>query len=297
MIHFLYGLSSRSIKKNELINSTDKEEIIYFSEENTDLFWNELNSGSLFSTPTLLVLKNANKVKNTNEFISKLNEFAFSDKDIIIDFEANKENKKIKELANNFKFYEILDEKENRKNYIEYITRKLNCNNDDASFLLDVIGDNFESLKNETDKINVFLNGEEYSFKKVEDIISKNSNFVIFNLTDDILSKRNISFPIKEHLGVLATLCNDFEILYKLKLFPNLSNNYNTFKNQISKIELLENYSPYYIFKKLPYLKNFSKEDILKILDRAFDVENNIKSGISPLEDTIETFILEIINR
>lgn len=295
MVYFLYGLSSRIIKQEQLINNTNKEEIMYFSDENIASFWEELNSGSLFSTPTLIVLKNANKVKNVNEFLSKLNEFSFSEKDIIIDFEADKENKKIKELTSNFKYYEILNDKENRKNYIEFIKENLNCSNEEGSFLLDIIGDNFYNIKNEINKIETYLNGENYSFDKISNIISKNSNFIIFNLTDDILSKRKIDFPIKEHLGVLAALCNDFEILYKLNLFPNLSKNYNTFKTQISEIEILKGYSPYYIFNKLKYLENFDNKKIKELLNEAFNVEYSIKTGMLPLEDSIETFILKII--
>lgn len=295
MIYFVSGLSSRNIYINKLIEKSKMSNKIFFNEDSVSEFLSELNAGSLFSEPNLLILKNANKVKDIQKILKNISENEY-DKDVIIDYECNKENKKIKEITKNFNFFEILDEKENRKILLKYITKNLNCGNMEANYILDIVGDNFFNIKNEIDKISAYSNGEVLNMESINNIISKNTNFLIFNITNDILNKKNIEFPIKEHMAILSSLINDFEIMYKLHVLGITKGSYNSLKTKISKYETFNNYSPYYVFKKIEYLKNFSKDKILELLEEAFNTENNIKNGIIPLEEGIETFILKIIS-
>lgn len=295
MIYFISGLSSRQIQIDKILESNDKKNKLYFDEHRVSEFLSELNSGLLFSEPNLLYLKNASKIKDIHKILKNISESEYDNKDILIDFPCEKENKKIKEVTKNFKCYEILDEKENKKNLVKYIIKKLNCSNEDANILLEITGNDFNNIKNEVNKIELFLNGEDYNFEYIKDILSKNTNFIIFTVTHDILSKKKINYEIKEHMALLSALTNSLELLYKIKVLnlPNMS--YNKFKDYISNIEIFKNLSPYYVYKNIQYINNFSKERLLELLELAFQTENNIKNGIIPLEIGIETYILEII--
>ncbi|CAM3088843.1 hypothetical protein STFE110948_01750 [Streptobacillus felis] len=294
MNYFITGQSSRKIYIDKILNDSSKNKL-FFDENTVSSFLSELNAGSLFSEPTILILKNANKIKDINNVIKNVNANNFNNKDVIIDFETNKENKKIKDSLINFEIYEVYDEKKNKNLLIKYIQENLKCNHMDANNLLDIIGNDYYALKNEVSKIVNYLNGDNFSFNDVKPILSKNTNFFIFNLTEDILNKKNIEFPLKEHMALLASLTNDLEILYKLSTLGIDRISYDNFKNNYSNHILFENYSPYYVFKKIQFLKNYNSKRILELLNLSFETDNKIKSGLLPLEDGVETFILELL--
>ncbi|ACZ00850.1 hypothetical protein KX935_07520 [Streptobacillus moniliformis] len=294
MNYFISGKSARKIYIDNILNNSDKNKM-YFDENTVSEFLSELNAGSLFSEPTILILKNANKVKDINNVIKNVNLNTFNDKDVIIDYEANKENKKIKELLNNFEVHEILDDRENKNVLIKYIQERLKCNSKDSNNILEIIGQDFYSLKNEIDKICSYLNGEEFSFDNIKPILSKNTNFFIFNLTEDILNKKMIEFPIKENMALLSSLSNDFEIMYKLHILDIKNINYNNFKSQYENHKFFKNLNPYYVFKKIQFLKNFSKDRTKELISLSFETDLKIKTGLLPLEDGVEAYILEIL--
>ncbi|WP_064616729.1 DNA polymerase III subunit delta [Streptobacillus moniliformis] len=294
MNYFISGKSARKIYIDNILNNSDKNKM-YFDENTVSEFLSELNAGSLFSEPTILILKNANKVKDINNVIKNVNLNTFNDKDVIIDYEANKENKEIKELLNNFEVHEILDDRENKNVLIKYIQERLKCNSKDSNNILEIIGQDFYSLKNEIDKICSYLNGEEFSFDNIKPILSKNTNFFIFNLTEDILNKKMIEFPIKENMALLSSLSNDFEIMYKLHILDIKNINYNNFKSQYENHKFFKNLNPYYVFKKIQFLKNFSKDRTKELISLSFETDLKIKTGLLPLEDGVEAYILEIL--
>lgn len=294
MNYFISGHSARKIYMDKILNESTKNKM-YFDENTVSEFLSELNAGSLFSEPTLLVLKNASKVKEISNVIKNVVSNTFSDKDVIIDYECNKENKKVKDLLTNFEIHEIIDEKQNNATLLNFIKDSLKCSSKDANNIIEIIGNDYHSLKNELEKISTYLNGEEFSFENIKPILSKNTNFFIFNLTEDILNKKMIEFPVKEHMALLASLTNDLEILYKLHLLEIKNINYNNFKEQYGSHQFFKSLNTYYVFKKIEFLKNFTKERILELIKLSFQTDLKIKSGLLPLEDGIESFILEIL--
>lgn len=294
MNYFISGHSARKIYMDKILNESTKNKM-YFDENTVSEFLSELNAGSLFSEPTLLVLKNAGKVKEISNVIKNVVSNTFSDKDVIIDYECNKENKKVKDLLTNFEIHEIIDEKQNNATLLNFIKDSLKCSSKDANNIIEIIGNDYHSLKNELEKISTYLNGEEFSFENIKPILSKNTNFFIFNLTEDILNKKMIEFPVKEHMALLASLTNDLEILYKLHLLEIKNINYNNFKEQYGSHQFFKSLNTYYVFKKIEFLKNFTKERILELIKLSFQTDLKIKSGLLPLEDGIESFILQIL--
>ena len=107
MIHFIQGLSSKTIYLEELLNKLNIDNILKFDETNSDFFLNEINSGSLFSEPKIVLLNNAEKIKNISQILEKLTNQDDSNEEIIIVYNSVKENKKINDLTKTFNTYSI----------------------------------------------------------------------------------------------------------------------------------------------------------------------------------------------
>lgn len=297
MIHFIQGLSSKTIYLEALLNKLNIDNISRFDETNSEFFLNEINSGSLFSEPKIVLLKNAEKIKDLPQILEKLENHENTNEEIIIVYNSIKENKKINDLTKKFNNYFIFDTKINRKNFLEYIAKKLKIKDNEANQLLDLLEEDYYLITNELDKINNFLNGKPYSLDNIKPILSKTSKFIIFELTNDILNNRKINFPIKEHMGILSSLVNDFDLIYKLHVSKIKDNNYNNFKEIIKNLDIFNSYSPYYVFKKQEFLNKFTKKECLDFLKLAFKTELMIKTGEIDLEVGVENFIINICKK
>lgn len=297
MIHFIQGLSSKTIYLEALLNKLNIDNISRFDETNSEFFLNEINSGSLFSEPKIVLLKNAEKIKNLHQILEKLENHENTNEEIIIVYNSIKENKKINDLTKKFNNHFIFDTKINRKNFLEYIAKKLKIKDNEANQLLDLLEEDYYLITNELDKINNFLNGKPYSLDNIKPILSKTSKFIIFELTNDILNNRKINFPIKEHMGILSSLVNDFDLIYKLHVSKIKDNNYNNFKEIIKNLDIFNSYSPYYVFKKQEFLNKFTKKECLDFLKLAFKTELIIKTGEIDLEVGVENFIMNICKK
>ena len=297
MIHFIQGLSSKTIYLEALLNKLNIDNISRFDETNSEFFLNEINSGSLFSEPKIVLLKNAEKIKDLPQILEKLENHENTNEEIIIVYNSIKENKKINDLTKKFNNHFIFDTKINRKNFLEYIAKKLKIKENEANQLLDLLEEDYYLITNELDKINNFLNGKPYSLDNIKPILSKTSKFIIFELTNDILNNRKINFPIKEHMGILSSLVNDFDLIYKLHVSKIKDNNYNNFKEIIKNLDIFNSYSPYYVFKKQEFLNKFTKKECLDFLKLAFKTELMIKTGEIDLEVGVENFIMNICKK
>ena len=297
MIHFIQGLSSKTIYLEALLNKLNRDNISRFDETNSEFFLNEINSGSLFSEPKIILLKNSEKIKDLPQILEKLENHENTNEEIIIVYNSIKENKKINDLTKKFNNHFIFDTKINRKNFLEYIAKKLKIKDNEANQLLDLLEEDYYLITNELDKINNFLNGKPYSLDNIKPILSKTSKFIIFELTNDILNNRKINFPIKEHMGILSSLVNDFDLIYKLHVSKIKDNNYNNFKEIIKNLDIFNSYSPYYVFKKQEFLNKFTKKECLDFLKLAFKTELMIKTGEIDLEVGVENFIMNICKK
>ena len=297
MIHFIQGLSSKTIYLEALLKKLNINNISKFDETNSDFFLSEINSGSLFAEPKIVLLNNADKIKNISQILEKLSNYDNTDEEVIIVYNSNNESKKINDLTKTFNTYSVFNANLNRKNFLEYIEKRLKIKNNESNQLLDLLDEDYYLISNELDKIENFLNGKVYSLDNVKSILSKNSKFIIFELTNDILNNKEIDYPIKEHMGVLSSLTNDFDVLYKLHVLKIRENNYNNFKEIIKTLDIFNSYSPYYIFKKQNFLDKFSKKDCLELLKLAFKTELMIKTGEIDLEIGVENFIMNIYKK
>ena len=155
------------------------------------------------------------------------------------------------------------------------------------------------------------------SFKTIYNWLYKNSFDVSLDVlrrkgktakTKEILSNRinevmKYLEQTKEYMGVLYSLYNELEVLYKIKILKKegkqCSSNYNTFKIQFEKVKeafKINNRIPnsYAIFKKLELEKNYSLESLKKLVYRSWEIENSIKTGKIEMRAGFETLIMHI---
>lgn len=322
MIYFIGGLSNREFKYFEIIEKIRKEnkgiQEFFFDVDikEEDKFLEKVSFNSIFSLDELVVLKRAEKLKDIEKIVDYICDLDINNKEIIIDYNREdgkipvKLNKKLEKYKEENKLKLFLYTKENESDIKNYIQEELNISQKEAIFLLEMIGNNPFKIKNEIAKIKIFLNGEKYNINEIKNIISIEKDFEIYEITGKILDnspKEVLDYleKTKEYMGVLYSLYNELETMYKLSSLAksglNLSSNYNVFKNQFEDIkEIFKTNNripnPYAIFKKMEKIKNYSNKNLKKLVYRCWEIENDIKKGKIAMEAGTETLIMEIVN-
>ena len=320
MIYFIGGTKFREFKYFEILNKLREKnpnisESFFDAELKEDENFSEkLMTNSIFSSQELVVLKRAQKIKKFETFLKNIANLDIINKQIIIDYEKedgklNAELKKaLDKLEKDKKIKNFLFLKDEDIEIQNYVMLELKINKKNASSLLEMIGTNPFKVKNEIEKIKIFLDGEKFDLKKLSNIISIEKEYKIYEITKEILSNRinkvmKYLEQTKEYMGVLYSLYNELEVLYKIKILKKegkqFSSNYNTFKIQFEKVKeafKINNRIPnsYAIFKKLELEKNYSLESLKKLVYRSWEIENSIKTGKIEMSAGVERLIMQI---
>ena len=320
MIYFIGGTKFREFKYFEILNKLREKnpnisESFFDAELKEDEnFLEKLMTNSIFSSQELVVLKRVQKIKKFETFLKNIANLDIINKQIIIDYEKedgklNAELKKVLDkLEKDKKIKNFLFLKDEDIEIQNYVMLELKINKKNASSLLEMIGTNPFKVKNEIEKIKIFLDGEKFDLKKLKNIISIEKEYKIYEITKEILSNRinevmKYLEQTKEYMGVLYSLYNELEVLYKIKILKKeckqISSNYNTFKIQFEKVKeafKINNRIPnsYAIFKKLELEKNYSLESLKKLVYRSWEIENSIKTGKIEMSAGVERLIMQI---
>lgn len=320
MIYFIGGTKFREFKYFEILNKLREKnpnisESFFDAELKEDEnFLQKISINSIFSSQELVVLKRSQKIKKFETFLKNIANLDIINKQIIIDYEKedgklNAELKKtLDKLEKDKKIKNFLFLKDEDIEIQNYVMLELKINKKNASSLLEMIGTNPFKVKNEIEKIKIFLGGENFDLKKLKNIISIEKEYKIYEITKEILSNRinevmKYLEQTKEYMGVLYSLYNELEVLYKIKILKKegkqFSSNYNTFKIQFEKVKeafKTNNRIPnsYAIFKKLELEKNYSLESLKKLVYRSWKIENSIKTGKIEMSAGVETLIMQI---
>ncbi len=323
MNYLIVGDSSAELTYEHLLNKilTETPDIKqqYFDAalKEEELFFQSISINSMFGTKELIVLKRAEKIDKIWNFFKAMSNFNILNKDIIILYtssinEFGKETKPFPKKARtaiegNFQLIESFDK--DGDSVVNYIKKRLNVDKNTAVKFGEMVGDDIAKLKQEIDKINLFLDGEKFSFDKVSSILTISKEFNTFDMVKDILSGKKGEALIhlkksKEHPFFLNVLTNELTTLLKLNILKEekkitFTRNYNTFKEEFEKNKELfqtkKGFShPYAIFKKLPLTERFNSNILEKYLDKILEIEGKFKSGEGELEIMLETFILKI---
>ena len=320
MIYFIGGKKQREFKYFEILEKIRKENVgISESFFDVDLKENEqflekININSIFSSQELVVLKRAEKLKNIEEILKYIANLEIVNKEIIIDYDKEdgkfgaKLKKLLDELEKNRKMKVFLFQKETEEEIRAYIVNELGINGRDLALLLEMIGNNPFKVRNEVEKIKVFLNGDKFDIEKIKNVVSVEKEYRIYEMTRNILSNKpaNVMRYLeqkKEYMGILYSLYSELETMYKIsslkKRGRKFSKNYNTFKMEFEEIKEVfksNNRIPnsYVIFKKLEIEQNYTNLNLKKLVFRCWEIEREIKTGKIEMETGVEILIMEI---
>lgn len=320
MIYFIGGLSNREFKYFDIIESIRKnnqgiqESFFDVEAKEEDKFFEKISFNSIFSLKELIVLKRAEKLKNIEKILDYILSLDIENKEIVIDYSCeegkfpSKLVKKIEELKNNKKIEVYLFLSSDDGSLKKYIETELKINEKESSMLIEMIGNDPFKVKNEVRKINVYLNGEKFDINEIKKIICVDKKFKLYEMTANILTnnpKETMSYleETKEYMGILYSLYSELEDMYKLKVLVkegyNFSTSYNKFKGEYENIKEIFKVNgrfqnSYSIFKKIERTKNYTINNLRKLIFRCWEIEKDIKNGKIEMETGVELLIIEI---
>lgn len=319
MIYFIIGDGiPLQLKYQEILCEIQSKEGITpnyydFSQDESEIFIERIAQNSMFNPRELFVIKRFENIKSIDKFLKIIEKINFSQKELIFIYEeffddfgrredekdkaAQEKKKKILEqMANCGKIF--ISRSENMKKIgLNYIVDTLKISEKEGSELLEYIGDDFYSLKNEIGKISVFLGEESYSFDKIKDIITLNKESTLKKEIDLFLSEQKINRLIeildqnKEYITFIYIIFEELLVYYKLNLLENekkIRSNmtYNEFKvvfEGIKELFLNDKTSKpqhaYAIFLKLKNSQKFKSEFLIRKIKELSELDYKIKSG------------------
>ena len=320
MIYFIGGKKQREFKYFEILEKIRKENVgideSFFDVDlkESEKFLEKININSIFAGQELVVLKRAEKLKNIEEILKYIANLEIVNKEIIIDYdrEDGKFGVKLKKVLDEFskkRQMEIfLFQKETEHEIRDYVVKELDITPKDVAILLQMIGNNPFKVKNEVEKIKVFLNGEKFDIEKIKNIVSIEKEYQIYEMTQNILLNNPTDVmryleQKKEYMGILYSLYNELETMYKISSLKmkgrKFSKNYNTFKTEFEEIKEIfksNNRIPnsYVIYKKLELEQNYTNKNLKKLVFKCWEIEKDIKTGKIEMETGVEILIMEI---
>lgn len=322
MIYFIGGLQNREFKYFDTLKKIREEnpgitESFFDADiKEEEKFLEKISFNSIFSTEELVVLRRAEKLKDLEKTLSYITELDLNKKEVVIDYAREdgkipaKLNKKLESLKKEKKLEVFLFLKEDDKDIKKYIQEELEITPSEADILLEMIGKNPFKVRNEVDKIKVYLNGEKFEIGKVRNIVSIQKEYRIYEMTENIFSGKaqeviDYLETTKEYMGILYQLYNELEIMYKLSSLKesgkSISGHYNAFKAQYEEIKevfksngRIPNY--YSVFKKIEKLRKYSNRNLKKLVFRCWEIEKDIKIGKMGMDTGVELLIMEIVS-
>lgn len=322
MIYFIGGLQNREFKYFDTLKKIREEnpgitESFFDADiKEEEKFLEKISFNSIFSTEELVVLRRAEKLKDLEKTLSYITELDLNKKEVVIDYAREdgkipaKLNKKLESLKKEKKLEVFLFLKEDDKDIKKYIQEELEITPSEADMLLEMIGKNPFKVRNEVDKIKVYLNGEKFEIGKIRNIVSVQKEYRIYEMTENIFSGKaqeviDYLETTKEYMGILYQLYNELEIMYKLSSLKesgkSISGHYNAFKAQYEEIKevfksngRIPNY--YSVFKKIEKLRKYSNRNLKKLVFRCWEIEKDIKIGKMGMDTGVELLIMEIVS-
>ncbi|MBR2834002.1 MAG: DNA polymerase III subunit delta [Bacilli bacterium] len=306
MLYLLYGTKIFNIKKeiekiskNYDVLNTNTYDLTTVSLK--DII-EDANTISLFSEKKLIICENATiftrgNNKDTDILEKYLKNPNIDTTIIFITYNETIDNVKkitklikktgnVLEFNNDINLFEFV--KENLKNY------KISTNN--INLLIDRIGHNPLTLKNEIEKIKIYKN-EDLNITE-EDIINitiKNVEINIFKLIDYIVTKNkdkalelyNEMIKIgEEPIMINILLAAQFRIMYQTK---ELLKKGLTKKDIVSILKI----HPYRVDIAIKNGRNYESKTLLKHLEQLADIDINVKTGKINKNVALEMFILK----
>ncbi|PID67364.1 MAG: DNA polymerase III subunit delta [Fusobacteriales bacterium] len=329
MFYFYYGNSpileieiEKILEKISEENPNIPEKIYDCQLKEEGDFFSALQINSIFSNLELLVLKRAEILKSSGiqKLIKDISNYDINKKIILISYNLPLQYEKpIPEYQLTKTTLKLIDEVatfvdcslEKQKNSLkEYIDRRLKISNRDRDELLNLLGNDYYHIKNEIDKVSIFLNGEDFLFQKVKNILSVDKEYNIRDLIGKFFkekkSKDLLEFLDKNkdsYMKCIYILAE--EILNFLKISALIKDgkirknmNYNTFKEffpNISEYFYLKGSRaphPYVVYLKMNNFEILDEDLFQKKLRKILEIEYKMKNGETDIHIDLQTFLL-----
>lgn len=308
MIYLLYGTEKLLIEQetNKIINTynINIENIIKYNLENTSIgiVIEDAETYSMFDDKKIIIVENSfiftgKKVieQNIEVLENYLNNY---NPDTILIFtiitEKLDERKKIVKQINKIGQVKNLVSNDIRlfvkNNFGDY-----KISNSDIDLLLERVGNNLSILNNEINKIKIYKNdNKQITTNDILELTSKSVDTDIFKFIDNIINKNKSKVLetydelIKlgeEPIKIIVMLANQFRLMYQVKGLTKKGYS----EKDIAKILDIH---PYRVKLSLGKSKNFSDDNLLKILKQLADLDSDIKKGNIDKYLGLELFIL-----
>jgi len=312
MIYFLYGQDSYRAKRKleEIIDGYKKVHksglnLIYIDAKENSFkdFYSNFKITSMFAEKKLIVIKNVFADKKFQEdFLSALSGPALGGENIIIIFENEEPDKRIKlfkslqKCAKCQEFCCLEPEKLKKWAALEFEKNKVKINADALDLLVSFVKDDLWQMANEINKLSNYKRNGIIKKEDVELLVKPNIENEIFKTIDAIASKDK-----KLALSLLHKHLDGGEPPLKL-----LSMIAYQFRNLLIIKELQDAKKPYalvvkksglhpFVAQKSYYLCNqFSFEKLKKIYLKIFQIDSDIKTGKIESETALDLLLAEI---
>ena len=307
MIYFFLGKDFNIVNKKveELVNKLKISNVIKYDYSTSSLveIINEVNYVDLFNEKKLIIvssfeLKSLNKEeeKILNNYINNMNDnvIIFKCKDDSFD-----ERKALTKSIRSKCKVEMI-EKLDYKSLHEYVSNMFKENGINASFnqikrILDICEYNPDYTISEIEKLLIYKIGETDLYDKdIDNVISKNNEKEIFNFTENILKKdikeSLISYKILvssniDPISIIDSIAKQYRLLLQLK---------DLYHNNEDELSRKLGVKPYVIKKTIPYLSDYSVDEITDILYKLSEMDINIKVYGYDKNDLLESFIISL---
>lgn len=319
MIYFIIGDGmTLQLKYQEILREIQSRDGITanyydFLQDESEMFIERVAQNSMFNPKELFVIKRFENIKSIDKFLKIIEKINFSQKELIFIYEEffdefgrredekdktsqEKKKKMLEQMENIGKIF--ISRSENmKKSGLNYIVDTLKISEKEGNELLEYVGDDFYSLKNEIAKITAFLGEESYSFNKIKDIITLNRESTLKREIEFFLFEQKMDRLIeildqnKEYIAFIYIIFEELLIYYKLNLLESekkirANMNYNEFKiiyDGIKELFLNDKTSKpqhaYAVFLKLKNSKKFKSEFLIEKIKELSELDYKIKSG------------------
>jgi DNA polymerase-3 subunit delta len=307
MIYFLYGQDSfRSKQKlNEIIDGYKKIHksglnLIYIDAKEKDFtdFYSNFKVMGMFAEKKLVVIKNIfEKVKFQEEFLEKIKDIDGL-KDIVVIYEPGLPDQRLKFFKNlqktvkNQEFKHLSPAALAKWVSSKFEERGVKINFDALNLLLNFVGNNLWQMFGEINKLANYRKTGAITLQDVELLVKPNIENDIFKTIDALASKNK-----REALNLLHKhLDNGDNSLYLLSMVAYQFRNLLTIKElQNSRRPLATCGLHPFVVKKSSYLCNyFTYEQLKKIYQKIFQIDNDIKSGKIEPETALDLLVSQI---
>ena len=307
MIYFLLGKDFNIVNKRveELISKLNISNIIKYDFSLVTLIdiINEVNYVDLFNEKKLIIVSSFELKSLKKEDEELLIRYINNMNDNVIIFKCNDESlderKTITKLIRSkCKVEEI--EKLDYKTLHEYVSNMFKNNNIKASFnqikkILDICEYNPDYTINEVEKLLIYkIDSNELYDKDIDDVISKNNEKEMFNFIE-YLFKKDIRGSLASYKILISSNIDAITIIDNIaKQYRLLLQIKNLYNNNDSELSRKLGVNPYVIKKTLPFINDYSDEDILNILYRLSEMDIDIKVKGYDKNDELESFIISL---